>query len=215
MFKRSIALVACLLVLIASSASAQTAVTPGSGRVVVHKGVVLRLSNVTPLDSATAKPGDAVVLKVARALVVDGVTLVPEGEIIYGKVTKARHAGKDCHNGFVKLKIESIVFPDATKADTHLLFAAAGQNVSVPDVLQQRHHHLTGGQIAEGIPDAMQAAVWTVVLAPLVIIFLPSILDQQAEDKAKACGGRNGQEYLLPESSTVAVVISKDHVVRY
>ena len=52
-------------------------------------------------------------------------------------------------------------------------------------------------------------------LSLLLVIALPSLLDDNAARKAKACGGKMGQEYLLPENSTVAVAISRDHAVQH
>jgi hypothetical protein len=212
MFRKIIALMSCSLVLVPCLAQAQAA-TPG--KVVVYKGVVLRLTNVQPLDSSTAKEGDQVPLRLARPLVVDGITVLPEGELVYGKVTRVKHAGKDCRDGAVKWKVESITFPDSTQAKAHILFAKEGQNVPVPDVEPGKDTRRDAGDILNGAAGVMEGVMWFIVLAPLLIIFLPSILDNNAADKAKACGGKTGHEYLLPENSTVAVAISRDHAVQH
>ena len=212
MFRKTIALIACGLVLVPSLAQGQAA-TPG--KVVVYKGAVLRLTNVQPLDSTKMKEGDRVPLKLARALVVEGVTVLPEGELVYGKVTKVKHAGKDCRNGAVKWRVESITFPDSSQAKAHIMFAREGQNVEVPDFEPGNDKRRGAWDILDGAGSAFAAVMWFVVLAPLLIIALPSILDSNAADKAKACGGKMGQEYLLPENSTVAVAISRDHAVQH
>jgi hypothetical protein len=212
MFKRLIAILACGLTLLPCIAQAQTA---PSGKVVVYKGVVLQLTNVQPIDSSAAKVGDQVPLKLARPLVVNGVTVLPEGELVYGKVTKVKHARKDCRDGAVKWKVDSITFPDSTQARAHILFAKQGPDVPVPDVEPGSDRRTGAGDILEGMASGMEGVMWFIVLAPLLILFLPSILDQQAEDKAKACGGKMGHEYLLPENSTVAVAISRDHAVQH
>jgi hypothetical protein len=217
MFRQIIALIACGLALVPSAAQAQSqaAAAPSQVKIVIHKGAVLRLTNVQPLDSSTAKAGDRVPLKLARPLVVDGVTVLPEGELLYGKVTRVKRAGTDCRDGVVKWKVESITFPDSTQAKAHILFAKEGQNEPVPDVEPGRDKRLEAGAILEGFSGSMEGVMWFIVLAPLLIIFLPSILDQNAADKAKACGGKRGQEYLLPENSTVAVAISRDHAIQH
>jgi hypothetical protein len=211
MFRRLIALLACGLAVLPCIAQTQAA---PSSKVVVYKGAVLRLTNVQPIDSSTARVGDKVPLKVARALVVNGVTVLPEGELVYGRVTRIKRAGKECRDGAVKWKVDSIMFPDSSQAKAHILFASEG-DVPVPDVEPGKNHRINGDAILEGMGAGMEGIMWFIVLAPLLIIFLPSILDQQAEDKAKACGGKTGHEYLLPENSTIAVAISRDHAVQH
>ena len=211
MFRRSTAILSCVLLGVPYFAQAQAAPTPR--KIVVRKGVVLHLTNLQLLDSATAKPGDRVPLKLVRPLLVDGTVLLPEGEVLYGTITRVKHAGKDCHDGSIRWRVESITLPDASKAKAHLMFATPG-TVPVPDVMPKRDHH-AGSEALEGIPGVMEGAIWFIVLAPLLILFLPSILDQQAEDKAKACGGHAGHEFQLPENSTVAVAISREHTVQH
>jgi hypothetical protein len=212
MFRKTIALIACGLMLVPCLAQSQAA-TPG--KVVVYKGVVLRLTNVQPLDSTKAKEGDRIPLKLTRPLVVDGITVLPEGEVVYGKVTRVRHAGKDCRDGRVKWRVENITFPDSSQARAHILFAKAGQNVEVPDVEPGKDKRLGAGDILDGAGTAFEGVMWFIFLAPLLLLALPSILDNNAAEKAKACGGKMGQEYLLPENSTIAVAISRDHAVQH
>jgi len=212
MFRKTISLIACGLALVPCLAQTQTA-TPS--KVVVYKGVVLRLTNVQSLDSTLAKEGDQVPLKLARPLVVDGITVLPEGELVYGKVTKVKHAGADCRDGAVKWKVESITFPDSTRARAHILFVKEGQNIEVPDVEPGKDKRLAAGDILDGAGTVFEGVMWFIVLAPILLIALPSTLDQQAADKAKACGGKMGHEYLLPENSTIAVAISRDHAVQH
>jgi hypothetical protein len=52
-----------------------------------------------------------------------------------------------------------------------------------------------------------------VVLSPILILFLPAVLDQWVGSKNRECGGKMGHEYLVPENSTVAVAISRDYPV--
>ena len=212
MFRKMIALIACGLVFVPCVAQSQAA-TPG--RVVVYKGVVLKLTNVQPLDSTRAKEGDQVPLKLARPLVVDGITVLPEGAFVYGRVTRVKHAGKDCRDGAVKWKVDSVTFPDSTQAKAHILFAEADQNFAVPDVEPGKDKRLKAGDVLDGMGVGFEAVMWFIVLAPIIIILLPSSLDENAQAKAKACGGKMGHEYLLPENSTVAVAISRNHAIQH
>jgi hypothetical protein len=209
MFKRLIAILACELVLVSCFAQAQAP----SGKVKVSKGVILRFANLQPIDSATAKEGDQVPLKLVRSVVIDGVTVLSEGELVYGKVTRVKRAGKNCHDGAVKWKVDGITFPDSTQARTHIFFVKQG-DVPVPD-MEPAGHRESAGDIANDFAGILEGVMWFVVLAPLLILFLPSLLDQQVEIKAKECGGRMGHEYVMPENSTIAVAISRDHAVKH
>jgi hypothetical protein len=210
MFKRLIAILACGLTLVPCFAQSQAA---PSGKVKVSKGVILRFANLQPIDSTTAKEGEQVPLKLVRSVVIDGVTVLSEGELVYGRVTRVKRAGKDCRDGDVKWKVDSITFPDSTQAKTHIFFVKQGDE-PVPD-MEPAGHHQSAGDIANDFAGILEGVMWFVVLAPLLILFLPSILDQQVEIKAKECGGRMGHEYVMPENSTVAVAISKDFVVKH
>lgn len=210
MFKRLIAILACGLTLVPCLAQTQAA---PSGKVKVSKGIILRFANLQPIDSATAKEGDQVSLKLVRSVVIDGVTVLSEGELVYGRVTRVKHAGKNCRDGAVKWKVDRITFPDSTQAKAHIFFVKPG-DVPVPDMVPAGHH-ANAEDFFENFFGILEGVEWAIVLAPLIILFLPSILDQQAENKAKECGGKMGDEYFMPENSTVAVAISRDYAVQH
>ena len=123
MFKRLIAILASGLTLVPCVAQTQAA---PSGKVKVSKGVILRFANLQPIDSTIAKEGDQVPLKLVRSVVIDGVTVLSEGELVYGRVTRVKHAGKDCRDGAVKWKVDRITFPDSTQAKAHIFFVKPG-----------------------------------------------------------------------------------------
>src|ERR1051326_276673 len=75
MFKRVLAVISSRLVVTANTLAQEAP----AQEVVVRKGTVLKLSTLQPLDSATARPGDEVSLRLSRPLVVNGVTLLREG----------------------------------------------------------------------------------------------------------------------------------------
>jgi hypothetical protein len=211
MFKRLIAILACGLTLVPCFAQSQAA---PSSTVKVSKGVILRFANLQPIDSTTAKEGDQVPLKLVRSVVIDGVTVLSEGELVYGRVTRVKHAGKDCRDGNVKWKVDSITFPDSTQAKAHIFFVKPGDE-PVPDMDPAEHHQNVGENIVDGFFVGLEAAMWVVALAPIIIVLLPPTLIQEAETKARECGGKMGHDYLMPENSTVAVAISRDYVVKH
>src|SRR6478609_2586755 len=207
MVKRLIAILACELVLVSCFAQAQAA---PSGKVKVSKGVILRFANLQPIDSATAKEGDQVPLKLVRSVVIDGVTVLSEGELVYGRVTRVKRAGKNCHDGAVNWKVDSITFPDSTQAKTHMFLVTPG-DVPVPDM----EHRESAGDIADDFASILEGVMWFVMLSPLLILFLPAFLDQWVGSKKRECGGKMGHEYLVPENSTVALAISRDYAVTH
>jgi hypothetical protein len=156
MFKRLIAILACGLTLVPSLAQAQAA---PSGKVKVSKGVILRFANLQPIDSTTAKEGDQVPLKLVRSVVIDGVTVLSEGELVYGRVTRVKRAGKDCHDGDVKWKVDSITFPDSTQAKAHIFFVKP-DDVPVPD-MEPAKHHQSAGEIVEGVFGVLEGVECT------------------------------------------------------
>jgi len=207
MIKRLIAILACGLTLVPCFAQAQAA---PSGKVKVSKGIILRFANLQPIDSATAKEGDRVPLKLVRSVVIDGVTVLSEGELVYGRVTRVKRAGKNCHDGAVNWKVDSITFPDSTQAKTHMFLVTPG-DVPVPDM----EHRESAGDIADDFASILEGVMWFVMLSPLLILFLPAFLDQWVGSKKRECGGKMGHEYLVPENSTVALAISRDYAVTH
>jgi hypothetical protein len=206
MFKRLIAILACGLTLVPCLAQAQAP----SDKVKVSKGVILKFANLQPIDSATAKEGDQVPLKLVRSVVIDGVTVLSEGELVYGKVTRVKRAGKNCHDGAVKWKVDGITFPDSTQAKTHIFFVTPG-DVPVPDM----EHGESAGDIANDVATILEGLVWFVALSPLLILLLPAVVDQWVGSRNRECGGKMGHEYLVPENSTVAVAISRDYAITH
>jgi len=207
MIKRLIAILACGLTLVPCFAQVQAA---PSGKVKVSKGIILRFANLQPIDSATAKEGDQVPLKLVRSVVIDGVTVLSEGELVYGRVTRVKRAGKNCHDGAVNWKVDSITFPDSTQAKTHMFLVTPG-DVPVPDM----EHRESAGDIADDFASILEGVMWFVMLSPLLILFLPAFLDQWVGSKKRECGGKMGHEYLVPENSTVALAISRDYAVTH
>jgi hypothetical protein len=205
MFKRMIAILACGLTLVPCFAQVQAA---PSGKVKVSKGIILRFANLQPIDSVTAREGGQVPLKLVRSVVIDGVTVLSEGELVYGRVTRVKRAGKNCHDGAVKWKVDSITFPDTTQGKTHIFFVKPG-DVPVPDMERGE----SAGDIANDFASILEGLTWFVMLSPLLILLLPAVLDQWVGSKKRECAGRTGHEYLVPENSTIAVAISRNYAV--
>ena len=203
MFRKALAVIAIGLV-VSSDVLAQQ--TPAQ-RTIVRKGAGLKMALLQPLDSRTTKEGDDVPLRLSRPLVVNGVTLLREGEILHGKVTRVKHAGPRCRNGEVKFKLNRIPFADGTTARSEIRYASADPDAKVADEL--------GAQ-------ELGPVFWFVVVpitTPFVVAFLvmasPVLLFHALFPDAVEPCTMPGKEYQLPANATVAVAILKDHHVSY
>jgi hypothetical protein len=199
MFRKALALVAIGLV-VSSDASAQQA---AAQQTIVRKGAGLKMALLQPLDSRTAKEGDDVPLRLSRPLVVNGVTLLREGEILYGKVTRVKHAGPRCHNGEVKFKLNQVPFADGTTARSKVRFITPDPDTKVADQMDSTE---------------LGPAFWFFA-APfylaIVVIASPVLLINALSPGTYNSCTIPGKEYQLPANATVAVVIMKDHHVSY
>jgi hypothetical protein len=202
MFRQALALFAIGLV-VSSDALAQQ--TPAQ-RTVVRKGAGLKMAMLQPLDSATAKEGDDVPLRLSRPLVVNGVTLLREGEILHGKVTRVKHAGPRCRNGQVTWKLDSIPFADGSTAKSNVRFTTPEPDAKVDDQLDTGVNPFVWFFV---VPIAGPFVVAFIVISSPVL-FLNHILP----GSLNGCSVP-GKEFQLPANATVGVAIMKDHHVSY
>jgi hypothetical protein len=203
MFGQALALLAIGLV-VSSDALAQQA---QAHRVIVRKGAGLKLALLQPLDSATAKAGDDVPLRLSRPLVVNGVTLLGEGDVLHGKVTRVKRSGQRCRNGEVNWKLDRIPFSDGTTARSSVHFTSPTPDDNVADQLDT-------GEVNPFVwlfvvPLAGPFAAAFIVIASPVLLF-----NALFPDVFTSCT-MPGKEFQLPANATVGVVILKDHHVSY
>jgi hypothetical protein len=203
MFRKALALVAVGLVVSSDAPAQQTQ----AQRTIVRKGAGLKMALLQPLDSRTAKEGDDVPLRLSRPLVVDGVTLLREGEILHGKVTRVKHAGPRCRDGEVKFKLNGVPFADGTTARSSIRFATSEPDAKVADQLDT-------GEVSP--------FVWLVVIpiampffAALVVIASPVLLINALSPGTYNSCSMPGKDYQLPVNATIGVAIMKDHHVSY
>ena len=203
MFRQALALLAIGLV-VSSEAMAQQ--TPAQ-RTIVRKGASLKMATLQPLDSRIAKEGDDVPLRLSRPLVVNGVTLLREGEILHGKVTRVKNAGPRCRDGEVRFKLDRVVFSDGTTARSRIHFITPKPDAEVADYLDTQEPGPVFWIFVA--PIAMPFVVALVVVASPMLLFnalVPSALNPCTMP---------GKEFQLPANATVAVVIRRDHHVSY
>ncbi|HYL94129.1 MAG TPA: hypothetical protein VEW69_13340 [Alphaproteobacteria bacterium] len=225
MFKKILSIVLLTLVVV-TQAMAQQADTvvppvqkPTTGVVRVPRRAGLKFATMQPLDSATAQVGDEVPLRLARALVVNDVVVLPVGEVVHAKVTKVKKAHA-CHNGEVDFKLDHITFPDASTARTRVWAVDPNPDAEVASRLRNEW----GGEGSlppvndwwDVVLNAPMYAFVAVCYAPLVAIMLPLVpfsLDGISFDGNKCT--TPGKEFELPANSTVAVMVARSHRVHY
>jgi hypothetical protein len=203
MFRQVLAILAIGLV-VSSDALAQQA---PAHRAIVRTGTGLKLALLQPLDSATAKAGDDVPLRLSGPLVVNGVTLLGEGVVLHGKVTRVKRSGPRCRNGEVNWKLDRIPFSDGTTARSSVHFTAPEPDANVANQLDT-------GQINPFVwffvvPIAGPFLVAFIVIASPVLLF-----NALFPDAFTSCT-MPGKEFHLPANATVGVAIMKDHHVSY
>lgn len=209
MFKQIVAFFGSCLVLLPCLADAQQG--PAAPRIaVVHKHAVLKFETLEPLDSTTSKEGDAVRLRLTRPLVVDGITLLPEGTMVQGKVTKVKPAAPGCRYGSIKWKLDKVPFLDSSNAKTRVLFTDSTGRMDVP-FIRPDGSGMSVGQFFDDAGIILLLSVALIILSPIVV----SLLIHDSFQDSRQCSSVRGSDYVLPAGSTVAVVVREDHKVRY
>jgi hypothetical protein len=197
--KQVLAIVAIGLVVMPDALAQETP----AQKTVVRRGTALKVSTLQPLDSAAARPGDDVPLRLSRPLVVNGVTLLREGELLHGRVTQVQHAGPKCSNGQVRWKVEHIVLANADTVQTRLYTDVPWRH-SVPDELPL-------GRESNFYQRFVSPALKAPIVALGLLVIWPAFILPDGSPPCK----EPGKESLLPANSTLIVVITKDHHVRF
>lgn len=198
---KPIAAVSLVCLIFAVTAQAQQPSTPA---VQVREGMLLKLATVQTMDSNTAKRGDDVPLLLTRAFDVDGVTLLPMGEILHGTVTSAKKVGKKCKEGEIKWKLEQVTFHDGTVLHSKIMLKNKKPNASVPAAVT-----ISKEPISDRVGEVSEAIMLSPILAVLYI-----------DAGIKAPFHHNGcSQYTtdipLPANATIGVEITETHAVRY
>ncbi len=199
MLKKTLA-VMTLLAVACIQAPAQQPRSAGQS-VLVRKDTALQFTLLCALDSATAQVGDPVPLRLSRPLIVDGVTLIPEGQVVNGKVTSVRRAIPNSQDGDLKWKLDRISFMDSTSAKTRIWFTYDDPERFVPDKYEQ------------GYPGYERFGATGVFYVVLFVATLPVSLPVMLLERAGM--PHFYEDFHLPANSTVAVIIVKNHRVRY
>jgi hypothetical protein len=194
MHKRLAAMTIGLIIL--ADACAQT--RPPSS-VVIPRHTALKFTLIQPLDSATARVNDEILLRLARPLVVNGTVVLPEGWVAYGRITKVERARKG-RDGEIAWTLNRIALPDSTALKAKVLFV--DQN---PDAIVEDSYKPKASKACPDVcgKDAAGLLLMTIVALP---VLLPMAILERDHGNYSV-----GSEYFLPPGSTVAVVLAKNH----
>ena len=197
--------VVSLIVIVALTLNGSAQVDGTKPRTVTLKrGQELNLSLVTPLDSRRAQVGEEVELKLARPLVVDGVTVLPLDWAVRGQITNVIRAGKNCKSGQVNWKLGPLIMTDGKRIKIQFLgdhdYAVKQKGVYLDD---QASLDTTGAKIGRAAKD--------VALVPVLVLFSPFIIPMAIAMSAdERCRGAMGEEGVIPAGTVIFVAVSKN-----
>ena len=78
----------------------------------VESGTKLNIYLQSAINTATAVEGDRIIAVLTDDLVCNGYVVAPQGSLVYGILTKARHATYGSRNGRVVINFNQLVTPD-------------------------------------------------------------------------------------------------------
>jgi hypothetical protein len=171
---------------------------------VVEEGVVLKFATVAEISSETAKKGDEVPLQLTRPLIIDGVTLLPIGTQVRGRVSELKKAGPKCRAGLIYFKVDQVRFLDGSVAPTEVYYRNPRPDAPVPEKVDS-------GAVRHGRLDHLDDYAEIVLVVPFLVVYLISALFSK---NGTPCVGV-GSDYVFPAGSTIGVMIGKKHRVRY
>ena len=175
----------------------------------------LKFTTLLPLNSATAKVGNEIPLRLVSPLVVNNVTVLPADAVVNARVTQVKRANK-CKPGKVEWKLDRIIFPDSSTAKTRIWSYTPG-DLEVPPRLFNEFQGGEGFDLPEinewwEVPLALPLYAFVIVCySPLIAIAAVLLPFSLGADSCTA----PGKEYDLPAGSAVAVMITESHTVRY
>lgn len=83
----------------------------------IESGTKLKIYLQSAINTANAVEGDRVIGVISEDLIHNGASVIPQGSLVYGILTKARHASHGSRNGRVVIDFNQIVTPDGKTYD--------------------------------------------------------------------------------------------------
>jgi len=199
MMQRIISQLLVATMLVASAYMHAQGISSTKHKAMLHKGRGVKLATVAPLSSATAKEGQEVKLRVAQAVTFGSLMLLPEGEIVSGRIAKVKRAKSNCSDGEITLEVRSLTFHGAPAVRAKVQFLNPDPDYAVPSDL----------------PDSRISPYAWSFLGPFMTVTAP-IWGPLAIGEAieRRCSGL-GNDLILPAGSTVAVSTLGDVEIEY
>jgi hypothetical protein len=192
MLIKPFALLLVIGLVIPGDAGAQQAST-SPHTVLVRKNTTLKFALLEPLDPVPAKVGNDVPMRLARPLVVEGVTLLPADDVFLARVVKVKQPRK-CKGGDVELEFSRVTFADSSTARTKVFFLSPLEDAEVDENYSS---HFS----ASNIPGDL---VISLVMSPLNLLAYAFGHDYCPDEVV-----------ITRPYKTVAVIFTRDHRVRY
>jgi hypothetical protein len=187
--------------------------------VTLRQGQVLEMKLVKRMNSGRTKVGDIVVLRLKKPLLADGVTVLPAGWPVHGRITYVKRAAKNCQPGSIHWELEPLTMPDGKKIEIQSI----AEDVARSRLLGQVPHDAagtdaggkTGGKSREKTTRKTGSSVGGVIrnialgiaLVPLLILMLPLFVYAEGED---SCPGGKGREASVWAGRAPYAEISND-----
>ncbi len=149
--------VSVALILVLPSAAQYQEPNPIQQTVRLKRGQHLVLQLLTSLNSGSAKVGNDVSLKVFLPLNSDGVTILPAGWRVRGRITKVIRADKNCKQGKIAWQLDQISTADGSKITISLDMTKetrekTGKAIAARKGIQSRQVHSSAAILAISFP---------------------------------------------------------------
>jgi len=172
--------------------TAQGQALPLRQTVLLKRGHPIVLQVLTALDSGRSQVGDSISLRLFFPVVVHGMTVIPQGWPVQGRVIAVIPAGKNCTQGRVVWTIDPITAPTGESVD-----------ISV-DVARIK------ATSPEGHGKRIKKAVRYTAMVPLAVFALPDLVALTGMMTEGGCHGAIGIQDRLPNAAVLSAQISSD-----
>ncbi len=88
--------------------------------VTLKQGQVVQMKLGKRLSSGRAQVGDDVLLRLSAPILAEGVTVLPKGSAIQGRISAVKRAGKNCQFGSIRWGADPLAAPDGTKIEMRI-----------------------------------------------------------------------------------------------
>jgi hypothetical protein len=177
--------------------------------ITLKQGQILEMSLVQRLNSGHAKVGDAVVLKLTKPFIAEGITVLPAKWMVYGRVTEVKRAAKNCQPGSIRWELEPVALADGKKIEIHSI----ANDVAARRLRDQAAHDTpapkAGGKTTEK-KGSRASSIAEIAFLPVVIAYLSVRVLAEIKYGDEGCRGGNGREESIPGGSVFYAETSND-----